>query len=290
MALPVVAVVKPASLIGQPNGNLDVSLLVSVHASGKLHIQAARAWKALVAAALANGLPLTFTYGGMYRTYAQQVTLFRQRYVPFVQYTTRNGARVETRREWWDGQWWWLKVGAAGAAKPGTSNHGLALAIDTAFDNQPTDGIGPDDATIITSHPKWGWFLQTAPSYGFSWEDQSEPWHIRYVAGDKIPQAVLDFEHGVANQFPPFNPAAGQFSLWPFAPKAAVKFGDRGDAVKYLQGVLKLKAKQDVGPIDGAFGLMTEEAVKNVQRLFKYTVDGWVGAQTWAAIDLLAKS
>jgi hypothetical protein len=36
--------------------------------------------------------------------------------------------------------------------------------------------------------------LDVAPSLGWSWELQSEPWHIRYVAGDKVPQAVLDFE------------------------------------------------------------------------------------------------
>jgi len=38
------------------------------------------------------------------------------------------------------------------------------------------------------------WMLQNIEKFGFSWEVQSEPWHIRYCAGDNIPQAVLDFE------------------------------------------------------------------------------------------------
>lgn len=290
MALPVVAVVKPASLVNQPNGTLDPSILVNVHPSGQLHVTAARAWRALVAAAGAEGLPLTFTYGGMYRSYAAQVNLFKQRYVPFVQYTIVDGVKKETRREWWNGQWWWLKVGVAGAAKPGTSNHGWGLAIDTAFDTDPTDGLGPDDAAGITRHPKWLWFVANAPRYGFSWEDQSEPWHIRYVAGDNIPAAVTNYENAATATpgFPPFNPAAGQFSLYPLAAKPAVKLGDSGDTVKYLQGVLKIKAGQDVGPIDGKFGPKTEAAVKNLQAFFGLTVDGWVGAQTWKVVDYLA--
>jgi len=290
MALPVVSVVKPASLSGQPNGNLDPSLLVKVHQHGEvLHVNAARAWKALVAACAAAGLPLTFTYGGCYRSYADQVTLFKQRYVPFVQYThTPTGTLIETRREWWNGMWWWLKTGVAGAAKPGTSNHGWGLAIDTAFDNNPTDGIGPDDATAITSHPKWPWFVVTAPAFGFSWESQDEPWHIRYVTGDRIPQRVLEFEHAVVSTAPPFVPEKGQYSLYPIAHKPAIKVGSTGDTVKYLQAVLKQKAGQSVVVIDGKFGTQTETAVKNLQQYFKLTVDGWVGDQTWKAIDYLA--
>ena len=292
MALPVAAVVKPASLLNQPNGNLDPSTLVNVHPSGVLHKQAARAWNALVAEAKANDLPLTFTYGGMYRSYAAQVNLFRQRYVPFVQYkTTPTGTLVETRREWWDGKWWWLKNGVAGAARPGTSNHGWGLAVDTAFDTDPTDGLGPDDAAGITRHPKWLWFVANAPRFGFSWEDQSEPWHIRYVTGDNIPAAVINFENAVvaAPGFPPFDPDKQLWSLYPIANKPAVKLGDSGDLVKYLQGVLKYKAGQTgIGVIDGKFGPKTEAAVKIFQQFFGFTVDGWVGAQTWGMIDYVA--
>jgi hypothetical protein len=32
--------------------------------------------------------------------------------------------------------------------------------------------------------------LKNAQRFGFSWELQSEPWHLRFVAGDVTPEAV----------------------------------------------------------------------------------------------------
>ena len=40
--------------------------------------------------------------------------------------------------------------------------------------------------------------------------------------------------------------------------------------------------------IDGKFGPKTEAAVKIFQQFFGFTVDGWVGAQTWGMIDYVA--
>lgn len=281
--LPIVRVVMPKDLDMQANGVLDPSLLVEVGPRGVLHHLAARAFKALQAECVKEGLPLTYTFGGCYRSYDNQKSLFLRRYAP---------AFIEDRsRKWWNNQWWYLRPGVAMAAVPGTSNHGWGLAIDTAFDTDPTDGLGPDDAASISGHPKFPWFRDVATKkYGFSFEAQSEPWHIRYVAGDAIPQAVLDFEKPIVDKAPVFDPANGQYSLWPVANKPAVKFGDRGDAVRYLQGVLKNRAGQDVGPIDGFYGKKTEDAVRNVQKFFKQTVDGWVGKRTWAVIDSLATS
>jgi LAS superfamily LD-carboxypeptidase LdcB len=59
-------------------------------------------------------------------------------------------------------------------AVPGTSNHNLGIAVDIAN----------------ASGKRLEWMLANAHKYGFSWELQSEPWHIRYVAGDDIPEAV----------------------------------------------------------------------------------------------------
>jgi len=288
MTLPIVKVVLPADIVNQPNGNLDVSLLVQIHPRGKMHHTATRAWRALVAWAGIQGLPLTFTYGGMYRTYDEQVTLFKQRYT--TSYISGQPSK------WWNGQWWYLRKdpntgrSLAGAAVPGTSNHGRGLAIDTAFDKDPLDGLGPDDATAITAHPKFGLFRDNVIRFGFSYEDQSEPWHIRYVAGDKIPQAVLDFEQAIlgADGIPVFDPIHGYWGLWPLANKPAAKLGDRGDRIKYLQGVLKIKCGQQSLAIDGVYGLHTELAVRQLQRYFKLSIDGWVGAETWKTIDWLA--
>lgn len=187
MALPIAPVVRPTDLAGQSNGKLAASLLTSVSGS-QLHHLTARAWKALVAAAWSEaGMGLTYTLGGMYRSYSSQETLFRSRYTP-----NGPGGGCKT----WNGVKWCKKSsGLATAATPGTSNHGWGLAIDTAYDDDLADGVGPDDAAYIQSHPSWPWFLANAGRFGFSWELQSEPWHIRYITGDYVPQAVLDFEN-----------------------------------------------------------------------------------------------
>jgi hypothetical protein len=181
VTLPITPVTLPADLVGQPNGRIPGELLVDVGPSGLLHHLAARAWKALVADAAANGLPLTYTYGGTYRTLAAQTVLFESRYVP-------GGAGGGCK--FYKGQQWCKKsAGLATAAVPGTSNHGIGLAIDSAA------GVHPQSATSISAHPQWSWFRANVERYGFSWELQSEPWHIRYVTGDTVPQAVLDYEN-----------------------------------------------------------------------------------------------
>lgn len=187
MAYPVAPVVMPADLAGKANGQLPAALLTDVVGGGKLHHLAARAWNALVADAWASvQLPLTYTYGGTYRSYAAQETLFRSRYTP-----NGPGGGCKT----WNGVRWCKKSSnLATAAVPGTSNHGWGLAVDTAWDKDLSDGIGPDDAAAITSHPGWSWLLANAERFGFSWELQSEPWHLRYVTGDTLPAAVLAYE------------------------------------------------------------------------------------------------
>lgn len=194
MAFPIAPVSMPADLAGKTNGKLPDSLLSTVDGGGRLHHLAARAWGALVAAAWHEvGLPLTFTHGGTYRSYTAQETLFRSRYTPG---GTGGGCKS------WDSNgdgaresWCKKSSNLATAAVPGTSNHGWGLAIDSAWDKDLTDGLGPDDAAGITSHPGWSWLLANAARFGFSWELVSEPWHIRYVTGDTIPAEVLKFEN-----------------------------------------------------------------------------------------------
>lgn len=59
-------------------------------------------------------------------------------------------------------------------AAPGSSNHNLGIAIDVANAN----------GKILE------WLRANADDYGFTWELQEEPWHIRYVCGDVIPAKV----------------------------------------------------------------------------------------------------
>jgi Transglycosylase-like domain/Putative peptidoglycan binding domain len=63
------------------------------------------------------------------------------------------------------------------------------------------------------------------------------------------------------------------------ASQVVVKRGDRGDAVRKLQGALGVAA-------DGVFGPVTERAVKRFQRRNGLVVDGIVGPQTRAALGL----
>lgn len=139
---------------------------------------AARAMKALVAAATAAGVQVRST--GTYRSYEAQVALFTARYSK-----TEIPGRPTKK---WNGVTYWQRPRTAMAAVPGTSNHGLGLAIDFA---EERDGKPPVESV---SDRFVRWLVKNAATYGYSAELQSEPWHWRYVAGDKIPQAVLDYE------------------------------------------------------------------------------------------------
>lgn len=160
MRYPVEPIVKPKDLAKIANGKLPQRLLAPAHGGGQLHHIAAAAWKKLVEAAAKDGVELDNV--GAYRTYDQQVSLFKDRYQ-----ATPNGSKT-TRR--WNGITYYLKQGKAPSATPGTSNHGWGLAIDVAN---------------IGSGKRLEWLLKNAPQMGWSWEMQEEPWHIRYVKGDE---------------------------------------------------------------------------------------------------------
>lgn len=174
--LPVEVISVPAVLIGKSNGQLPPSILASAAGlSGgpkvTLVSPALRGWNAMVADAQSHGIILQSTSTvDSYRPLAVQTAIFHQRYTP-----TWHGGWA-TRR---CGSITYYQIpGTASAACPGTSNHGLGLAIDVAN----------------ASGGRLTWLLANAKKYGFSWEIQSEPWHIRYVSGDHIPAAVLKYE------------------------------------------------------------------------------------------------
>lgn len=161
MTLPIKPVTLPKDLLKQRNGFLT-GVLTAIP-GGQLHHLAAQAWTALTAKARANKILLEPTSpADTYRPFHVQEELFFKRY---------DNTPRQTRHEKYQGKDWWLKPGVAGCAVPGTSNHGLGLAIDIANMNDL----------------KLQWLLVNAATFGFSWEDQSENWHIRYVAGDKLP-------------------------------------------------------------------------------------------------------
>lgn len=62
---------------------------------------------------------------------------------------------------------------------------------------------------------------------------------------------------------------------------ATLKYGSRGDDVRSVQMLLNCE-------IDGIFGRITEEALKDFQRKNGLTADGIVGPKTWNALGLKA--
>jgi LAS superfamily LD-carboxypeptidase LdcB len=178
MKLPTKKPTKPTTLAKQKNGRLDTALLHPCGLPGfVMEATAARAMRALVAAAREAGFTLTAT--GTYRTFEQQRRLFLSRYTRL----PIPGRPTKT----WKGLTYWQKPFTAQAATPGKSNHGLGLAADLAI---------VDKNKRVVSLPKnVVWFLvNEAPKFGIHAELQSEPWHWVYTAGDNIPEAVLAWE------------------------------------------------------------------------------------------------
>ena len=111
---------------------------------------------------------------------------------------------VLTSQRIYDGKRWYLRRGMSPAAVPGTSNHGWALANDIALCKSIYDPLAKawvKKIIAITADAKaWQWVQDNAMSFGFGWEGARpgmpgwEPWHIRYWAGDRVPQRVKDVE------------------------------------------------------------------------------------------------
>lgn len=174
-ALPIRDVKRPMCLLGQQNGRIPDTLLESIPGQDggptiRLVEPAARAWKAMQAAALADGVVLKATSTvDSFRPYAVQEKIFRQRY-------TTTPLRGRPSRSW-EGARWYQKPGTAAAAVPGTSNHGLGLACDVV--------LGPGVLDWLVAHEL---------SFGFSHELVEEAWHVHYFTGDAIPALVLAHE------------------------------------------------------------------------------------------------
>lgn len=184
-------VIMPLSLDGVQNGRIPLTMLRPAHGGGALHTLAARAWEAMVWGAANDGIRLRpVSAGDTYRTYGAQEDLFRRRYV--------QGIIPGRPQKRWNGQVWSLRTGAAPAAVPGTSNHGWGLAIDVATGGDRAIAIDPSHGQSTEGRNAYRWLVNNYGRFGWSHEysdPSDEPWHIRYVAGDAVPPAVLDYEN-----------------------------------------------------------------------------------------------
>lgn len=140
-----------------------------------------------------------------------------------------------------------------------------------------------------------GWLAQRPGSHGGSmgrawatWlhiEVHSDYWSDGRSVMEKVGFSAIDNPEEVA--FPPFDPQNNHYGLWPLAKnKPVIRIGARGDAVRYLQGVIFNKAGGGV-VVDGSFAAQTDRRVKELQKFFGRKADGVVGPETWQIIDSL---
>jgi hypothetical protein len=263
----------PQSVRPYGNGKIPSELLQPCGIRNFTMVEpAARACRAMIAAAAADGVRLDAT--GTYRSYEQQEQLFTQRY------SKRSIAGAKSKK--WNGATYWQRPGVAMAATPGKSNHGLGVTADLAQRGAggQIEGVGP--ATLA-------WLAAHGPSFGFWNSVKSEAWHWPYFPGDDIPSAVLEMErNGVIRLQPavPTDPRRREDFYRELPRNGVLSKGSRGPDVEAVQWALT-RAGFTAG-IDGVFGPATERAIREFQAAKKLTVDGLVGPKTWAQLGLMA--
>ena len=269
----IVPIKMPVALKGVEPGKLHASLLRDIPGGGKLFYLAADAWLAMVEAAKADGVVLKPTSSAdTYRSYAFQKRGFLQRY----QLEPIPGRSTKT----FEGKTWYLKKGMAMLATPGKSNHNFGLAVDVHS---------------ASEKKRINWLIANVEKFGWSWEVvPSEPWHIRYVAGDNVPQAVKDYVARNPKPGSPFGSVAEQKAVAEVktatpapnkvaaASKPNIVRDNKGAAVKQAQRLLT-KHGFACKP-DGDFGPKTQNAVKQFQKSKGLPVTGDVDQNTWAAL------
>jgi peptidoglycan hydrolase-like protein with peptidoglycan-binding domain len=253
--VPVLPKWVPQWALSYGNGNIptDKMTLVdpSLKASGAGYLvpEVAVRWQSLQQSAKAAGYDLSMT--GAYRTLAQQVELFRERYT-----TENTGVQPRT----YQGKTYWLKPGNAMVASPGTSNHGWGCAIDMAL--QTGAGLVAVTAQFVS------WAAGVAVAHGFSWED-SESWHIHAIdMGANAPAAPSNQPQPVSNG----------------VPQPTLQLGSSGQQVALLQQLCTANNWGDPGHADGKFGPRTQAAVKAMQTAIGATADGVYGPHTAAQL------
>jgi len=267
VAFPVLPVVLPSSLSGAVNGRLSAGVLEVLGCPGRkgarAHPLAAAAFRSLSAAVLGvSGEVLTVTSNAdAYRSYEVQELTFRARYTLEV---------MLRPSKIWDGRRWFQRPGVAMSAVPGTSNHGWGLAFDVC-------GWSGDETVYIESLKAWPWIRANAGRFGLSWEAQSEPWHLRYVAGDRVPDAVDQPEV-------PGGPAGVDAGV----PAPTLRLGSSGSEAFELIGVLKFWGwypKQWMADRnDGKIGARAVEGIKEMQTALGRRADGVYGPVTAQAL------
>lgn len=216
-------VVLPSVIRTQPNGALDPRLLTYVELSRKdstdlrfkmaeLPARGMRAWHAWLTK---QGLDIRTT--GRYRDLPGQWYIFGggdARYKPatLAEWTA---AAPSNRKTWPYANYiapgtglpalgraevarilhvtipdtnYWVRFRGAMSAVPGTSNHGFGCADDLA---EYLNGVLLNSIRSGTLQVLYA----SGATFGFCWSTSSENWHVEWMMGDNLPQAVLDYEN-----------------------------------------------------------------------------------------------
>lgn len=248
----IVPVKMPKDLAGIEPGKLPASLLRAVPGGGKMHHIASYAWEAMVDRAKKQGIELKPTSSGdTYRDYESQKRGFLTRYQ--LEPTGTNSTKE------FEGKTWHLKKGMAMLATPGKSQHNLGLAVDVANASEPK---------------RLNWLIANVKDFGFSWEVvPSEPWHLRYVCGDNVPAAVLEFAGG----------SLPNVAVDTATPKEKKNAGN--DDTKKLQEALKAKGFFK-GDANGEMDDATKEAIKAFKVANKLAADSVAGPKVKELLGL----
>ena len=218
------------SILRDPGDGLGAMLILPSYGMQALHLYALR-----------NGFTIQTTGRG--RTLERQTALFLERmtptYDPNVNTTTSRTCVLDQRSihpDLYPGKRWYLRRGYAPCASPGTSNHGYWCADDIAEENDGTPGTDPVSAKLLN------FLIPIAHLFGWSWELQSEPWHLTWIGGDEIPpfaKKILD-EYNIT--YPGGAIVAEKFQF------ADVRlFDSRDKAGEKIQGVQKLPVSAPAG-------------------------------------------
>lgn len=201
------------------NGHLTAAELAPIAGGTQLNNEAAAAWNAMAA--------------HIYKESGQQIGI--------------NGPdsayRPVARQVYWRN--YWCSQGACqNAAIPGTSNHGLGLAVD----------VPEATRTLIARYgDPFGWDRGCSDA---PWES----WHHKWCGG-----------------WSGENPGAGEAAEFP-----ALKLGDRSSAVARAQRLLRAWNLGITRPeVDDDFGPVTHRAVVEFQTIHHLKGDGVVGKHTW---------
>jgi hypothetical protein len=171
-------VVLPTVLAHCKPGELPANMLVEVKPYGKLLFCAADAWMAFKQRAHQEGIAVfkPTSANDCYRSVAIQTIAWNDRM------TTEPLPGVKPRV--YQGKNFYLKPGKAPIAQPGRSNHNWGISVDVHT-------ASGERLEFMKAH---------ALEYGFTWELDSEPWHINYFRGDRVPKAVTAWKNWKALQ------------------------------------------------------------------------------------------